>query len=289
MKLFLFALLLCTSAFAQLEGRWLGVGGVMLTDGKTTLLFDPVITKPGLSHWLLNAELIPDREAVKERLKLWKVSGAQALFISHTHFDHASDVGVVADLTGATVYGGPSLQTLVTYQAPKVPFAMVGNQDTVPVGDFRVTFFKRRHAPIIQWADWHFHEGPIPKDFSGKFWQFWGGETWSYFVEHPQGNTLIDQGSRFVEEFRPIAGKVKNYFMGVANKKSIEAVMKENLGILRPTNVFPIHFDFFFLQSDTMERWVMPGMELPELQEAVKKHHPEIRFEIPVRDAVIAL
>lgn len=289
MKLFLLALVFCTSAFAQLEGRWLGVGGVMLTDGKTTLLFDPVITKPGLSHWLFNQELVPDREAVKERLKLWNVSGAQALFISHTHFDHASDVGIVAELTGATVYGGPSLQTLVNYQAPKVPFAMVGNQDTVPVGDFRVTFFKRRHAPIIQWADWHFHEGPIPKDFSGKFWQFWGGETWSYFVEHPQGNTLIDQGSRFVEEFRPIAGKVKNYFMGVANKKSIEAVMKENLGILRPTNVFPIHFDFFFFQSETMERWVMPGMELPELQEAVKKHHPEMRFEIPVRDAAIAL
>ncbi len=289
MKHLLFILLFTNTAWAQLEGRWLGVGGVKITDGKTTLLFDPVITKPTLSHWLNNDELIPDRKRVTERLKLWNVTQAQAVFISHTHFDHASDAGVVAELTGATVYGGPSLQTVVTYQAPKVPFALVANQDTVPVGDFRVTFFKRRHAPIIQWADLYFYEGAVPKDFKGKFWQFWGGETWSYFVEHPQGNTLIDQGSRFVEEFRPIAGKVKNYFMGVANKKSIDAVMKENLGILRPTNVFPIHFDFFFLQSEFMEQWIMPGMELKELTEAAKKHHPEIRFEIPVRDAPIAL
>ena len=289
MKLFLLCLLLSSTAFAQLEGRWLGVGGVKLSDGTTTLLFDPVITKPELSHWLFNAELIPNRKLVVERLKLWNVTQAQAVFISHTHFDHASDVGPVAELTGATVYGGPSLKTVVTYQAPKVPFTLVSNQETVQVGDFRVTFFKRRHAPIIQWADWHFHEGDVPKDFKGKFWQFWGGETWSYFVEHPQGNTLIDQGSRFVEEFRPLAGKVKNYFMGVANKKSIEAVMKENLGVLRPTNVYPIHFDFFFLQSETMEHWVMPRMELEELKEAVKTQHPEIRFEVPVRDALIAL
>jgi L-ascorbate metabolism protein UlaG (beta-lactamase superfamily) len=289
MKFIFFALLVSTSAFAQLEGRWLGVGGVKISDGKTTLLFDPVITKPSLSHWLFNDELVPDRTMITARLKLWDATRTQAVFISHTHFDHASDAGPVAELTGATVYGGPSLKTVVAHQAPRVPFSLVSNQETVQVGDFRVTFFKRRHAPIIQWADWHFHEGDIPKDFKGKFWQFCGGETWSYFVEHPQGNTLVDQGSRFVEEFRPLAGKVKNYFMGVANKKSLESMLKENFGILRPTNVFPVHFDFFFLQSETMEKWVMPGMHLEELREAVKKQYPGTRFEVPVRDAPIAL
>ena len=282
-------LLLLTGQALALEARWLGVAGVMITDGSNTLLFDPVITKPELSHWLFNHELKPDETQVRQKLASWGVQHAQALFISHTHFDHASDAGMVAHITGATTFGGPSLERVLKHQAPKARFITVHDQAFIQVGKFTVRFFQRRHAPIIQWLDWHFLEGEVSPEFAGRFWQFMGGETWSFLVEHPEGSVLVDQGSRFVEAFRPYAGKIKTYFMGVANKKSIEAVLEENLAIMKPALVIPVHFDFFFLQGEQMEQWVLPGMQLTELEAAIKGRFPTMRFHIPKSGEKIAL
>ena len=279
--MFLWLILLWPTSAHALEGRWLGVAGILLSDGQTTLLFDPVITKPTFKHWFLNEPLEPNEEEVRARLKQWGVGQAQGLFISHTHFDHASDAGIVARLTGAIPHGGPSLKRVIHHQAPGVPFITIKHKDYVQVGKFTIHFIERRHAPIIQWANWDFLPGEIAGNFSGKFWDYRVGETWSFYVQHPAGNTLVDQGSRYVEDYRPWAGKVQTYFMGVANKKSIHSVMEENIGIMKPRLVIPVHFDFFFWQSETMEQWVMPGMELPELEAAMKTQHPGVKFLVP--------
>ncbi len=278
---YLLLLLLSFKSYAALEGRWLGVAGILLTDGQTTLLFDPVVTKPTFKHWFMNAELVSDEARVRERLAQWGVGQAQGLFVSHTHFDHASDVGMVAKLTGAVTHGGPSLQRVLKYQAPAAAFVSVKHKDYAQIGQFRIHFVERRHAPIIQALNFDFLPGPIPANFAGKFWDFHVGETWSFYVEHPDGNTLIDQGSRFIEDFRPWAGKIRTYFMGVANKKSLQSMMDENMGILKPQMVIPVHFDVFFWQSETMEQWVMPRMELDEIAEGIKKQHPTIRYHLP--------
>ncbi len=274
------ALLFSPLAWA-LEARWLGIAGLTLSDGATTVLFDPAFTKPTLSHWALNAPLIPDEQKVKSKLQQCGMQKAQAIFVSHTHFDHASDVGVVAKITDATVYGGQSLKRIATFQYPAVKFAPVKDREAVQIGSFRVTSFKRPHAPIIHWMNFHFLQGEVPENFSGKFYEFYEGDTWGFVVEHPEGVILIDQGSHVQEFYQPYAGKLKAFFMGVANKKSVDKIVEENIGGTKSPLIIPMHFDIFFWDSEELSKMEMPGVELIKIQAAAKEKFPEVVFKIP--------
>lgn len=279
--LILTAVLLFSPLASALEARWLGIAGLTLSDGVTTLIFDPAFTKPTFIHWALNAPLVPDEPKLREKFQRCGMQGAQAIFVSHTHFDHASDVGVVAKITGATVYGGQSLKRIATFQYPAVKFSSVKDRDVVQVGAFRVTSFKRPHAPIIHWMDWHFLQGEVPENFSGKFYEFFEGDTWGFVVEHAEGMILIDQGSHFQEFYKPYAGKLKAFFMGVANKKSVEKIVEENIGGTKSPLIIPMHFDVFFWDSEELARMEMPGVELLSIQAKAKEKFPEVEFKIP--------
>src|SRR5262245_32508571 len=78
---------------------WLGTAGFAIAYADHVLLFDPYLTRASLSRCLL-APLQPDA-ALAQRL----IPRADAIVLSHTHFDHALDVPVIARQTGARVFG----------------------------------------------------------------------------------------------------------------------------------------------------------------------------------------
>ncbi|MBY0517838.1 MAG: MBL fold metallo-hydrolase [Bacteriovoracaceae bacterium] len=287
--LFIFLATLLSSSHAALEAKWLGVSGISVTDGETTVLFDPVTTKANMFHWILNSVMNPDKEEVKAALKRWNISKADGILISHTHFDHASDVGRVAELTGATVYGGESLKRVATFQYPAVNFKYVKNKEPIQVGKFKVTSFLRGHAPIIHLLNWHFLQGEVPKDFKGNFYDYYDGDAWGFYIEHPEGNVLIDQGSHYNDYYKELAGKVTAFFMGVANKKSLESLVNENIGTIKPKIVIPLHFDIFFLPFEAPASWHMPGTNVEAVKEKTESTFKEIKFHIPTIGEAIAL
>jgi L-ascorbate metabolism protein UlaG (beta-lactamase superfamily) len=290
---FFFALFFLKPSFGYAEGleaRWLGIGGVSITDGKDTLFFDPVATKPNLKHWFFGSAFKSNPDQAQKILRETQTKNLRAIFISHTHFDHAVDAPEIARATGATMYGGPSLEVVAKAYNPEAPrFKFIGNRDVVRVGDFKITAINREHAPVLRFLGWHFLPGPVRMEFDFGFYQYREGEVWCYFVEHPLGNILLDQGSQFFEENKGYSGKVKAYFLGVANKVSMQDLVENNIGKILPKKVIPIHFDFFFLQSETLEKLRMPQNQLEEIQEKVKAGFPDAKFEIPTLYAPIAL
>ncbi len=286
-SLFILFAILSNYSYAALEGRWIGVGGVLLSDGETTILIDPVVTKPTLKHWLFNAVLEIDKAKVKSVIDGWNIPAVAAVFSTHQHFDHVSDIGEFALQTKATVYGGESLQRVVKFQAPSVPFQIVKNRETVQIGKFRVVIFNRKHAPLIPAIDYHFLPGKVPENFKGNFYDYHEGEVTSFAFEHPEGNILVDSGSQFYEPLTVYSGKVLAYFMGVSNKKSIDDIVSKHFTIIKPKYAIPIHFDFFFYQSESMEKWHLPGVELEELSQIAKDKFPEMKFVIPELNQVI--
>jgi L-ascorbate metabolism protein UlaG (beta-lactamase superfamily) len=281
--LFIFSL----STHAALEARWTGVAGVLLNDGATTILIDPVVTKPTLKHWLFNSILEIDEQKVTHSIKKWGNPRVAAIFASHEHFDHVSDIGVFAQKTNATVYGGESLKRIVKFQAPDVPFQLLKNRESIDIGNFRVTIFYRQHAPLIPAIDYHFLPGEVSPDFQGKFYDFNEGEVMSFVIEHPEGNIIVDSGSQFFDPLSVYAGKILAYFMGVSNKKSVDDIVGKHFSIIKPRYAIPIHFDFFFYQSEMMEQWLLPGVELQELEQIAKDRFPEMKFIIPQKNEVI--
>lgn len=286
--LLFFSLILPSASFAEpLTARWLGVAGLVLSDGQTTVFFDPVFTKPSLKNWLTNSEFKSNEELVRKRLSQIGVTRADGIFSSHTHFDHAVDVATVAKITNATVYGGPSLERVVKNHWSDVRFRNSPDDAAIHLGAFTVHTLKRQHSPIF--GSWKFQHGDVPANFTSKFYEYREGETWSFYVEHPAGNILIDQGARFFSGNEKWLGRVNVYFVGVANKASFDDLLNANIIKVGAKKVFPLHFDFFLLQSDWLEAQRLPGTGLDKIEPYLRLHSPSQQFIIPARDEVITL
>src|SRR5271168_5344909 len=73
--------------------RWLGNANFEFAYKGKVYLFDAYFDRTPRSHRL--------------GFKAADVSQAEAIFVSHAHFDHISDIGPVARQTGAPVIGAP--------------------------------------------------------------------------------------------------------------------------------------------------------------------------------------
>lgn len=260
------ALVVSGDARATLTARWLGVAGLTVSDGDTTLLFDPVFTKPGIHHWLFNSEFKSDPIRVENGLKNAGIQQADALFASHCHFDHASDVGLISQKTGAVVHGGPSLRKIALGDpVVRAKFEEMTDGSAFTIGRFKIIPYRREHSPILRTIHWKFLPGPIRDDFHFEFYGYREGETWGFRIEHPEGNLLIDQTSQWRPKNAAYAGATDTYFVGVANTPSLAHLIDENIRQLNARRIIPLHFDWFFLQSNWLEALILPGTRLEEI------------------------
>ena len=270
-----------------LEVKWLGVACAYISDGKTSLVFDPVPTKPGLQHWFLNQTLKSDPEQVSKMLKESDMKNVKAVFVSHTHFDHATDASVIAEQLHAPIFGGPSLQKIANAHVPHPEFIPLIPDNPVHIGKFKITGIRRQHAPIL--SLFQFLDGPVPEDFVFRFYQYHAGETWNYFIEHPDGNILFDQGGRLHEPNRKYQGRIKTLIAGAANRRSADDWVDNSVLALKPSHVIPIHFDCFFLQSEWLEKKRLPGIGLEKLEALLKEKSPSTKWTTPIQYKSIEL
>src|SRR3989344_4891147 len=97
---------------ANVQIKWLGVTGHAITDGKTTLLIDPVFNRPSVWKLLFFRSIKPDENLVIESLKRFGISKVDGIFISHTHHDHSIDAPVIIKKAGGVLYGSSSTLNL---------------------------------------------------------------------------------------------------------------------------------------------------------------------------------
>jgi L-ascorbate metabolism protein UlaG (beta-lactamase superfamily) len=139
----------------SLTYRWLGVAGLEFTFQDFTLLIDPFFTRPGKATVLAGRRVRTDAELVKRH-----ISRADAVLVTHAHYDHLLDVPEVMRKTGARAFGSPNTCTLLALHG-----ISSGNIQTILVGDrfqlgpFTVDVFPNHHTriPFSRWFN-----GPLP-------------------------------------------------------------------------------------------------------------------------------
>src|SRR5712671_7585630 len=92
-----------------------------------------------------------DRKARNHKLgfKAADVKKAEAIFVSHAHFDHISDIGPVAKQTGAPVVGSPiTAQTAIKLGVPKKQIVVAKGGETMKFGDATLEVALARHSTI---------------------------------------------------------------------------------------------------------------------------------------------
>lgn len=184
--------------YSALTARWYGTTAVLLQAGGEAIFVDPFLTRPeGLWPMLRNAQIAPDEKRIAEWLARAGVSQLRGVLVSHSHFDHAMDAGVVARQTGALLVGSPSTANIglgAGLPAAQIIVATDTQSLAQPItlGAFRVRFLASAHAGATGGAP----TGDIGEPLvpPARYADYRQGGTYSIVVEHG-ADTLLFHGS----------------------------------------------------------------------------------------------
>ena len=115
--------------------RWLANANFEFAYKGKVYLFDAYFDRTPRSH--------------RVGFKAADVSKAEAIFVSHAHFDHISDIAAVARQTGAPVVGAPiTAETAKKLGAPENQIVVAKGGETIKFGDATVEIALAQHSTI---------------------------------------------------------------------------------------------------------------------------------------------
>lgn len=240
-----------TVATDSVTVTWLGVTTLLFDDGETQILIDGFFSRPSLADILLGRPVENDAAGIDHALNEFRVRRLAAIIPLHSHFDHAMDVGAIANRSSASILGSESTaQVARGAGVPEDQITIIAGKQTFQFGNFTVTLLPSIHAPI----GWR---GSVPLD--GRIedvvlmpqpidtWR--EGGSFSVVVAHPQGTILVHGSAGFsADAFQNVTADV--VLLGVARLRSLGKDYAEHYwqSLVTATgcrSVYTIHFEDF--------------------------------------------
>lgn len=230
---------------------WLGVATVLFDDGETQILIDGFFSRPALVDSLLQRPVDNDAAAINFAMDEFGMRRLAAIIPLHSHFDHAMDVGAIALRSSASVLGSESTANIARGAGvPEDQIVVVENGAEYTFGEFKVRLIASRHGPI-GWRGSVPLDGTIdvPLETPAPVQAMRVGKVWSVIVEHPQGTTLVQGSSGFVEDalvgVRVDLAMLCTYGLSSLGRDYAEQYWQEMVTKTGARAVAPIHFDDF--------------------------------------------
>ena len=227
-----------------LSATWFGVTGVLLSDGAHAVFIDPFFTRPpGFGRLVLNRPIAPDEALIKDWLARAGVTELDAVLVSHSHYDHGMDAGVVAKLTGARLAGSKSTLNIGRGAGlAESQLVEMAPGATQTFGTFQVTFLESRHAGATGGAPTGDILAPLVPP--ARYLDYKQGGAWSILIAHPQGRALHHGSAGFLRG--ALRGQRADVvFLGVALVADLPEYLAEVVDAVGARTVTPVHWDDF--------------------------------------------
>lgn len=224
---------------------YFGTSTLSVTDGANTLLIDGFFSRPSLWRLLTTVST----EADEVGFALSKVpTTIDAIFVAHSHHDHAMDAGWVAMKTGAIVHGSESTLNVARGQrTPAAQLRLLEVQKPLRFGEFRVTAYETPHSPHPTSPGFITEPVHTPAKLS----DYRMAENFSFFIEHPLGRVLIVPSANFtLGAFDGLKADVVMLGIGALGKQPeafAETYWNETVRKTGAKLVLPLHWDDFTL------------------------------------------
>lgn len=222
----------------------------LLDDGETQMLLDAHLTRPGLSKILFGA-LETNRALADDVLRRVPMDRLAAIFLSHTHYDHALDAAYLAARTGAALYGSRSAVNIgLGGGIPAARLHPFRAGETYRLGAFSVTVLPSVHSrPTFLNNDLGVEiTAPLRQPASMR--DYAEGGSFDFLIRHGGQTLLVRPSCNF------IPGALKNVradtillgigTMGKESDAFFETFWRETVQTTDAKRVIPIHWDNFF-------------------------------------------
>lgn len=302
----------CSVAFSILAGiqngygqelklKYLGVAGWEMTDGETTILVDPYISRVKLQG---NPRFYGEGDTrniftgddvyVSDTVAINKViTKADYILVHHSHVDHLADVPYIAKKTGAVVIGTETSCTILSaYGVPKKQLIRVKGGEDYQFENFSVRVVPSLHSALgdKRYFSSETYTDPEALKVPLKVNEFVEGGSLMFLVRFNSHKILTFGSMNYIE--REVAGLQPDVLLPGINLSRLEIYnYTERLLTLTgfPKTVIPTHWDNFRLpygysQKDPIEKKVMPFIDevkavSPGTNVIIPKHLETITIE----------
>jgi len=228
---------------------WLGVTTLLFDDGETQILVDGFVSRPTLFESLTGSPVTCDAPMINYVMNEYGMDRLAAIVPAHSHYDHAMDVGAIANRSSASILGSESTANIARgYGVPEDQIVVAETGAPYSFGDFTVTLIRSLHAPIGLRG-----EVPLagtvdePLELPAPITAWREGGSFSIVISHPQGTTLV-QGSAGYREGALDDVQADVVMLGVGLLESLgrdytERYWQALVTSTGATRVFPVHFE----------------------------------------------
>lgn len=258
--------------------RWLGVAGLEIVAQGQTLLIDPFLTRPPLRRVLFG------RAHSNTTLVARHIPRADAVLVTHPHWDHLMDVPAVLAQTGATAHGSPNTCALLRAlgaPAERVRLLVAGDRlalDAITVRTLPAEHVRLLGRPVLS--------GPVAASRRAplRLRDYRMDHDYSFLIE-AGGLHLLDWSSETA------TGALPADVLFVKPFAIHRPAYAELLRAVRPRLVIPIHWDDFFRPLSHPLRpsfgppeWRWPPLlrvDLDAFRAATARAAPDARVLVP--------
>jgi len=230
---------------------WLGVSTLLFDDGDTQILIDGFFSRPSLADILLRRPVQSDAATINRAIDEYRMRRLAAIIPVHSHYDHAIDIGAIANRSSASILGSETSANIARGAGvPEDQIVVVTSGEEYSFGQFTVTLINSVHAPV-GWGGSVPYAGtldqPLQTPAPVSAWR--EGKSYSIVLSHPQGTTVIQGSSGFVEGAL-VGIQADTIMFSVAlleglGKDYTERYWQSLVTTTGAAHVVPIHFDDF--------------------------------------------
>ncbi|MGQ0457234.1 MAG: MBL fold metallo-hydrolase [Hyphomicrobium sp.] len=235
---------------APINALFMGTTTILFDDGKTRILSDGFFSRPPIWR-LLIGKIPPDERLIDGALSKAGIKGLDAIFVAHSHHDHAMDTARVALKTGAVVFGSPSTRNVVLGDGlPSDRITVFEDGTSYTLGDYTVTVFQTPHSPGVAFPGTVDQPLAVPASAS----EYREGGNFSFRIQrHSIGILLVASGNFIPGKFKVV--KSDTVFLGIGGlgKQSqafISDYWREVVQAVGAKVVIPVHWDDFTRSHD---------------------------------------
>lgn len=247
--------LLPTSDAAPTEGAiavtFLGTTSLLVDDGETQLLIDGFITRPSLAD-VTTSEIATDPAAVDAALARAGAGRVAALFVAHSHWDHALDAAYVAQRTGARLHGSESTLNIARGGGlPEARMTLYAPGEPLPIGRFTVAILPSKHSPPTPGVNDDLGltiDAPLPQP--ALVADYVEGGSFDILIAHDDHTILVKPSANSIagalDDVRADVLFLGTATLGHQDSAFQHAFYDQTVTTVQPTLVIPVHWDDFF-------------------------------------------